>query len=495
MSAPRLAIIGGGVAGLTAARAAALAGVSVTVYESRDALGGAVGSAQVGELTLDTGAESIAVRGRRALELLRELGLEESLCSPNGAGSWLRLSSGRSVPMPAGGLLGIPLHPGSRGIRAAIGLRGSLRACRDLIFPAPVSLRASHTTSLGALVSARLGSRVRTELVAPVTRGVYSADPEDLDPALAAPGLLEAYARSGSLIRAARELRAAAVPGAAVRGISGGLHTLVARLAEDAAARGVSLRTHTEVTGLVEGPTGWRLTLSGGESVIADAVLLAGATAPAQELLGALGVETGGADVSIVSLVVDAPELSSAPRGNGVLVAEAPSGSPRRVRAKALTHSSAKWSWLADALSAAGAGHQRHAIRLSYGIGASDAPHLGEAPDGETARIDLALADASELLGVPLTRDQLRAGHVAHWRGTQPGAAHGRAERTAQIRATLAEQGTAGTLDGAGAWLAGTGLAAVIPDAEAAAARLLAALGALPSAHLHTEPLNDGTPE
>jgi oxygen-dependent protoporphyrinogen oxidase len=55
-------VIGGGVAGLIAARACARVGLNVTVLEASAAVGGAVASHTVAGLTLDSGAESFAVR-------------------------------------------------------------------------------------------------------------------------------------------------------------------------------------------------------------------------------------------------------------------------------------------------------------------------------------------------------------------------------------------------------------------------------------------------
>ena len=68
--------------------------------------------------------------------------------------------------------------------------------------------------------------------------------------------------------------------------------------------------------------------------------------------------------IVLATLVVDSAELDAAPRGTGLLVAPGASG----IRAKALTHATAKWAWLAEA-----AGPHRHVLRLSY----NDAPDDG----------------------------------------------------------------------------------------------------------------------
>lgn len=67
-------VIGGGVAGLVAARECARIGLRVTLLEAADAVGGAVASHTVGGLTLDSGAESFAVRAGAVADFVASLG-------------------------------------------------------------------------------------------------------------------------------------------------------------------------------------------------------------------------------------------------------------------------------------------------------------------------------------------------------------------------------------------------------------------------------------
>jgi oxygen-dependent protoporphyrinogen oxidase len=111
-------------------------------------------------------------------------------------------------------------------------------------------------------------------------------------------------------------------------------------------------------------------------------------------------METSPADashVTIVVMVLDAPALDAAPRGTGVLVR------PGVTRAKALTHATAKWPWLASSLPAG-----RHVVRLSYAV-----------TPGEDVRSH-ALADASRLLGVPLSEDQVLGLVQTEWPDASP---------------------------------------------------------------------------
>ena len=154
-----------------------------------------------------------------------------------------------------------------------------------------------------------------------------------------------------------------------------------------------------------------------------------------------------------MTLVVDVPELDSAPRGTGVLVAPDVEG----ITAKALTHSTAKWAWLADAT-----GPGTHVLRLSYGRAGTkpaDAVRLTAATPTEDGLIATALADATVLLGIEVTEADLLGADVVRWKGALPFAAVGHQEKIAHVHA-LANEVPGLVL--AGAWMTGTGLAAVV---------------------------------
>ena len=343
-------VVGGGIAGLVLARRLAMAGRSVTLLEASDRLGGTVARHTVGGIDLDAGAESFAVRGGTVAALAREIGLGDEVVEPSGAGAWLQPVTGSAVPLPATSILGIPGTPLARDVIAVVGTRAAMRAQFDALIPV---LRPRDSVTVGTLVRRRMGGTMLEKLVAPVVHGVHSMHPDDLPVDRAAPGLRSALAREGSLAAAVRSLRAAAPAGSAVAGIRGGVHRLVTELAADLETYGVDVQLGRRVS-----PT----ELLDGHVVLA---------VPLQP--------SAGRKIVLATLVVEAPELDAAPRGTGVLVAQGASG----IRARALTHSTAKWEWLRER--SAG----RHVLRLSY----DDEP----ANLAETAR-----QDASALLGLDL---------------------------------------------------------------------------------------------
>lgn len=459
-------VVGGGLAGLVAARELVRGGLRTLVVEGRDAVGGAVRGHVVAGLELDAGAESFATRGGTVAAYLDELGIGDRVVAPSGLGSWVHLPSGDG-PLPQTGLLGIPSQPWAPDVRRTLGVLGAARAALDLVLPARVGAGA---TTLGGLVRARMGARVVDRLVRPVVGGVHAAEPDELAVDAVAPALPAAVRESRSLARAVRSLRAAAPAGSAVQGLDGGVHVLVETLAAQVTDGGGTIRTRTRATAARpadDEPGEVLVTLADGSSVRTGRLVVAGPQA-LDVLAGVLDLGDvaldEGADVRLVTLVLDAPALDAAPRGTGVLVGR----DVTDVRAKALTHATAKWPWLARRAPAG-----RHVVRLSYGRADEEVaagPGLGD----PGALVAQALADASVLLGVPVRDEQVVATSVVRWTQALPRPSARHRDAVATVRAALAAARPGGARVAAcGAWLAGNGLASVIPDAVAAGRAVL----------------------
>ncbi len=419
---PRVIVVGGGIAGLVAARDLAIGGCKVTLFEASAVLGGRVARHTVAGLDLDAGAESFATRGGTVAAFVTELGLGDAIVEPNHAGAWLQPADADPVPLPKTGLYGIPGTPLAKDVIAVIGLPGALRAELDVLFPF-AAVRDGQ--SLGDLVCRRMGARVLERLVAPVVLGIHSRHPDELEADVVAPGLRKAVTSTGSLSRAVLALRAAAPAGSAVAGIDGGIYRIVEALAADLQRRGVTVRTEVRVAALARGG----VTLADGETVEADHVVLATELTP--QFSG---------EIVLATLVVDVPGLDPAPRGTGLLVAPGAAG----IRAKALTHATAKWRWLARK-----AGPHRHILRLSY----NDVPVQGLE--------EIARTDAQRLLGVPIAAADVTGFARVSWPNRAVAAG------SADVPAGTTQVGESA---------AGTGLAANMAFARRAAAALLAHL-------------------
>jgi oxygen-dependent protoporphyrinogen oxidase len=334
-------------------------------------------------------------------------------------------------------------------------------------------------TSVSALVRARMGRRVLERLVAPVVGGVHSADPEVLDIDMVAPGLRAGIRSHGSLAAAVAAQRSRGIQrsggpapassritppeglqkaGSAVAGLRGGMHTLVSALLAELRGQGVTLLAGTRADSVERTASGWRVSAGGTAHDAGLLVVAVEGPAAVGLLAGALpGLAArrpdAGPDVSLVTLVVHLPELDARPRGTGVLVAPQSPG----IQAKALTHATAKWGWLAEQT-----GPGTHVLRLSYGRG--DARHgARQRPEPRTddELFQAALQDASALLSAQVTAGNVVDWDVVRWGGALPFASLGHKQRVAEVRRICADDGTVAVVGG---WLSGNGLAAIAAD-------------------------------
>jgi len=413
---PPVIVIGAGIAGLVAARRLVLGGRDVVVLEASDRAGGQLARHTVGGIELDAGAESFATRGGTVAGLAGRLGLADEIVLPAQLPAWLYRADGTAMPLPATSLLGIPSVALAQDVIDAIGMRAAFRASLDLLMPAPIGAKSE---TLGELVRRRMGPAVLEQLVAPVVRGVHSADPDELPLDRAAPGLRSALSREGSLSHAVASLRERSPAGSQVAGIRGGIVVLIDRLLADLERFGVPVRLGVTI-----------------DEVAPDGVRADGERLHGEVLVAAPGVaaeRSPGRSITLVTLVVDQPELAIGPRGTGVLVELGAPG----VVARALTHLTVKWPWLAERAGGL------QALRLSYDSTTGD----------ERADLSRAVADAGTLLGIPLN-DPVDADAVT-WERAVP------RKHAVDGMHYVGEAGS------------GTGLAAVIGQAESEAERLL----------------------
>lgn len=409
-------VVGAGVAGLVVARELVLLGHSVRILEAADHPGGQVVGRYVGNVRLDLGAEAFATRDDVVSAYLERLDLAQRVVAPLDAPAWLCTANGDLVPLPAVSLLGIPSAPLARDVVRVVGRRGAWRGLVDALLPGPVGARLPN---LGALVRRRMGDAILERLVAPVVEGIHSTHPDRL-PVSAVPGLVHNLLRENSLSRAVTRMRIDAPAGSLVASLDGGMASLVDRLVEDLDRFGVTIEFGTRV---VEAHAD-RVVVDRGDvqpEEIAGRVVIA-APGLAVDSHGAPGKMT---ETHLVTLVLSATgphasALADAPRGTGVLVARGGT-----VRARALTHVTAKWPHLRAAFEG------REVVRLSY-----------EHPvDADQAR-----EDAATLLGTTITSDAVEHVESVTWLRAQ------RLMSTSDLP-VVGEQ------------VAGTGLAAVIQHA------------------------------
>ncbi|MBO0829175.1 MAG: protoporphyrinogen oxidase, partial [Streptosporangiales bacterium] len=258
-SRPHVAVVGGGVAGLTAARElTGRAGdrIDVTVFEGSSVVGGKLRVSEVAGVPVDEGAESMLARRPEGVELAKSLGLGDDLAAPGTtrAAVW---AGGALHSMPSGHVMGVPADAAAV---AATGLLSAESVARiegeDRMPPAPLD----GDVAVGPYVAARLGGEVVDRLVEPLLGGVYAGRADVLSLRATLPQLVPGLRETGSLVGAARAVtaRAPVSAGPVFTSVRGGMGRLGAVLAERCGAR---VRTSAMVRELRRTPSGWALTV------------------------------------------------------------------------------------------------------------------------------------------------------------------------------------------------------------------------------------------
>jgi protoporphyrinogen/coproporphyrinogen III oxidase len=208
-SAKRIAVIGGGISGVTATWQLAqhdrqYGGLDVTLYEASPRLGGTVETVLRDGFVIDCGPDGWVTEKPWARELARELGLQEKLVASNDATRVTYIvRDGKLVPLPDGMRMMVPTN---------------LAALADspLFTPAAIAayaaeparaaeLKASapnHDESIATFVRRHFGDEVLTKVAAPLLSGVFGGDVATLSVRAVMPAFVRMERELGSLILA-----------------------------------------------------------------------------------------------------------------------------------------------------------------------------------------------------------------------------------------------------------------------------------------------------
>jgi oxygen-dependent protoporphyrinogen oxidase len=446
----RVVVVGGGVAGLTAAHDLSAAGHDVVVLEGADEVGGKVRRREVAGVSVDVGAEAMLNRRPEGVELARALGLDVVHPAVASSRIWTR---GALRPLPRT-LLGAPLDLDQLAASGVLSADGLARAAAEVVEP------VAGDPTVGDLVAARFGDEVTDRLVEPLLGGVYAGRAREISARAAAPQLVALAAR-GSILEQAGVLPVDGSP--VFAGVAGGMGRLVEALGSRLEVRtGVQARSVRRVgPGRYEVPTRSTVGVAGTES--AEALVVAVPAPPAARLLADVA-PTAARELAAVRYASMAVVTLAFRRGDmvetdasGFLV---PPVDGRRI--KASTFSFAKWDWVAAAGAEAGVVH----LRTSIGRHREEAAL--QVTDEEL--VAASLADLREAIGLSAPPVDT---HVQRWGGGLPQYAVGHLERVARVRAEVA---SVPGLAVCGAAYEGVGIAAVVASAHRAAEDLLRGL-------------------
>jgi protoporphyrinogen/coproporphyrinogen III oxidase len=439
---PDVVVVGGGIAGLTAARELSGAGLSVLLLEGSPDLGGKLRLGTVGGVRVDVGAESMLARRPEAVGLAAELGLDVVHPATGSTQLWTR---GALRPLPRT-LLGVPLDLDALAATHVLSDDGLARARAETVLPL-----GPDDVSVAELLGSRLGHEVVDRLAEPMLGGVYAGHAANLSAAATAPQVVAMLREHGSLLTAAAALPA---PSTApmFAGLEGGLGLLPRALAD---AGGFEIRTSATVRVLERTSSGFRLTVGSTrtpEVIETGRVVLAVPGPPGARLLADVAPEAaaalGAVDYASMAVITIAVPTLEVGDSSGFLV---PAVDGRRI--KASTYSFNKWAWV-------GAASELRILRASIGRHREEASL--QASDEEL--VAHVVEDLSTATGQPIRPvDAL----VHRWGGALPQYAVGHLDRVARIRAAVA---AVPGLAVCGAAYDGVGIPAVIASARRAAA-------------------------
>ena len=505
VSPRRIAVIGGGLAGMSAAhRLQELAvesgqRLNITVFEASARLGGIVGTERIGDYLVDVGADSFLTNKPGAVSLCRRLGIEDRLVPTDaryrGA---LVLYDGRPVPVPEGFQLLSPTAIWPVLASPLFSAWGKLRLLMEWFIPRrPVAdnnaaSQAGSAPSLASLplsdesvadfVRRRFGREALIRLIQPLVGGIYTSDPERLSLAATMPRFLEMERDYGSLIRASlrndsRQNGKGTGAGSGVlhqdhtssgaryglfAGLKGGMEDLADALRKSVTST-CSVRLNTAVASIESGcaasvkpnqaPTGcdYQLTLNDGTQERFNAVIVATTGACTAQVLQTLdpklSAELSGIEYASSALVITGhclADISDPLRAFGLVIPHI-----ERRRILAVSFSSRKFPDRAPV----------GRVLLRTFVGGALQPELFHLSDKEM--IATVRSELGEILGVKGEPDFVRVYRYAH---AMPQYFVGHLDRVARIEAATRQH--------AGLALAGIGYRGVgVPDVIACGER------------------------
>ncbi len=463
-SAPGTAVvIGGGIAGLTAAYRLSQAGVAVTVVEPGP-LGGKLQTSVFAGRPVDETADAFLLRVPWALALCHDLDIDGELVSPAARSAEVFVDGVRR-PFPERHVLGVPTDLEALARSGLLGAEGLARAAVDLDLPMDPADPAATAddVAIGPYLRRRFGDELVDHLIDPLVGGINAGDTAHLSLAAVVPQL-DAAARSGdpSLIRSCRAQREHALaaaptgPEAPVFATpTGGMARLVDALV--AFMPGVDFRAGRSVDALEPAGPGVRAVLDDGTTIDAEVAVVACPAPAAAPLVtpfaGAAAAVLAGLDhasITMVTMAFNHGQVGTTPGVSGCLVPR-----DQGLLVTAVSDATQKWA------------HQRDPEREDVLLRAS----AGRAGDDRHRDLDddelLAtfLADLDRVLGV---RSGPTAVRIGRWPGSFPQYAPGHLARVDRLEAALA----GGPVAVAGAALRGVGVPACIRSGEEAAAAL-----------------------
>jgi oxygen-dependent protoporphyrinogen oxidase len=466
----KIAILGGGLAGLSAAyelarHAQSGANVDTTLYEAGPRLGGLLETHREDGFVIECGADSWVTEKPWARDLAIELGLEDELIGS--CDQWRRtylLRNRRLQPMPDGMRMMVPvdwsplLASPLFSTEAKLAYLREPRRAEEL---KAAALELDHDESVRDFVARHFGDEIADNVAAPLLAGVFGGDIRRLSAQAVMPVFVRLAREQGSLVLALQQrARAATKNESTFTTLRNGLQTMPERMA--AVLPGSWVKLNSPVTALERTGERWRIHARD-NSADFDAVIVATPARMAGKLLAPIEARFSSlldmeASSAIIVALAFSPEQGRSirlPRGFGFLVPQMENRAPES-RLMAATFVDQKFPHRVP----------EGGIILRGFFGGAAAPELMQLDDD--ALVDLARGELGKILG---TLPPAQITLVRRWPDSLPQYAVGHLDRVAEIERTVA---TLPNLRLTGNAFHGVGMPDIIRQARAAAGSLLA---------------------
>jgi protoporphyrinogen/coproporphyrinogen III oxidase len=328
----RIAIIGGGISGLSAAfhleqQRLAGAPIEYSLYEFSDHFGGVLFSEKVDDCLIEAGPDSFISEKSWAIDFCRQIGLGDQLIGSN---DHLRktylLFRGKLVDLPDGLVFMVPTNLASAAASPLFSVGTKLRIAKEWLRP-PAS--AGSDESVASFIARHYGEEMVERIADPLLAGVYGGDARDLSVRAVLPRFVEMESKSGSLgrgILAARKQAVASTePSRSIfTSLKGGMQSLADAIVSKIPKE--SLHPNSTVQAVQQQGSTWVVSAGFGSDEF-DAVILATPAHMASELISMTSEKLADELAAIrynssitIGLIFDASVRKMLPSGFGFLV-------------------------------------------------------------------------------------------------------------------------------------------------------------------------------
>jgi len=186
----KIAVIGAGITGLTAAYYLKKSGSEVTVFEKNSEPGGAIKTVQDGEWLTEYGPNTILVRDQNLVDFFSELGLNDEIVVANPEAS-------KRYIVKNGQLLALPMSMMDAILSPVLSTKSKLRILKEPF----IGVNPNRDQSIAEFIERRLGREILDYTINPFVAGIFANRPENLSLRHAFPQMSQLEEMYGSILR------------------------------------------------------------------------------------------------------------------------------------------------------------------------------------------------------------------------------------------------------------------------------------------------------